>query len=172
MSAGGTIAVAPVTCSSRLAEVRDLFAAKGLTADIRLGAQFVHLEGAGDRIVFVPSGATASTAVHKMGNREGGSNKWEVDAHIWGVNVDDDWGFAQFEALETLIVELQGALRVVASGRVQFTTILFANETQVLKYGEHAAFSFSFDTFIQMVPSTESLPAGPTTATAIPRVTE
>jgi hypothetical protein len=120
------------------------------------------MEGDGRRITFIPSGMTPSTAVLEMSNREGGSNLWECDAHIWGLTITDDYGFGQFGALESLIVELQGALRIVAGGRFAMSAIRFASETQVLKYGEHATFSFSFQTNFQMVPATQALPVGPT----------
>lgn len=171
MSAGGIIAVATIALSDRLKSVRDLLVSAGVieTERVFLGSQFTGLEGDGRRIVFVPSGMTPSTAPLEMSNREGGSNQWEVSAHIWGLNESDDWGFDQFAALETLIIELQGALRIVAGGRFKMSNVQIADDTHVLKFGENAMFSFSFQTNFQMVPETESLPAGPTTVNALLR---
>ena len=170
MSAGGIIAVSTISVTDRIKSVRDLLVA-GLvieTERVFLGRQFINMEGDGIRIVFVPTGVAAGPVL-EMSNREGGANQWEVSAHIWGLNTVDDYGFDQFAKLETLIVELQGALRIVAGGRIKMSTIAFADTTHVLKYGESAVFSFSFHTNFQMVPPTQSLPAGPTTATATVR---
>lgn len=172
MSAGGIIAVASVSLTDRIKSIRDLLVSKSIIATTRvfLGAQFLKLKGDGLQITFVPTGTTPSTAPLEMSNREGGSNTWECSAHIWAINTADDYGFDQFTALESLITELQGALRIVASGRFKMSTILFASKTHVLKYGESAEFTFSFQTNFQMVPATESMPAGQTTVTAVPRV--
>ncbi len=173
MSAGGIIAVATISLTDRLKSVRDLLVSKSVIATTRvfLGSQFTDTNGDGERITFVPTGMTPSTAPLEMSNREGGSNMWECSAHVWGLNTADDYGFDQFAKLESLLTELQGALRFIASGRFKMTTIEFANETRVLKYGEHATFSFSFQTNFQMVPDTVTLPAGPTTAIPVVKVT-
>jgi len=173
VSAGGKIAIAGLSLTDRLASVRDLLVARDVIATERvfLGAQHASLEGDGLQVTFIPTGMTPSTAPLEMSNREGGSNLWECSAHIWATNQDDDYGFEQFRALETLIVELQGALRIVAGGRFRMSNIQISDTTRVLKYGEHAAFAFAFNTEFQMVPDTESLPAGPTAPNAIPRVT-
>jgi hypothetical protein len=171
MSAGGTIAVATISLTDRLKSVRDLLDSRSVIASARifLGRQYEALEGDGRQITFTPTGMTPSTAVLEMSNREGGSNMWECSAHIWAVNPDDDYGFDQFAALESLLIELQGALRIVAGGRFGMSTIQFADATHVLKYGEHATFSFSFQTNFQMVPATEQDPMGPTTVNAVVR---
>jgi hypothetical protein len=173
VSAGGIIAIATISLTDRLKSVRDLLVSKSVIATERvfLGSQFTDMEGDGERITFVPVGMSPSTAPLEMSNREGGSNLWECSAHIWGMNTADDYGFGQFDKLESTLTELQGALRIVAGGRFKMTTIEFANETRVLKYGEHATFSFSFQTNFQMVPATEPHPAGPTNTTAVPRIT-
>lgn len=171
MSAGGKIAVAELSLSDRLTSVRDLLVAKDVIATERvfLGVQHAALEGDGLQITFAPSGMTPSTAPLEMSRKEGGSNLWECTAHVWAVDQVDDYGFGQFRALEGLLIELQGALRIVAGGRFKMSNIQFSDATHVLKYGENAAFSFSFNTDFQMVPDTEPLPAGPTTPNAIPR---
>lgn len=173
MSAGGTIAIATISLTDRLKSVRDLLVSKSVlpTDRIFLGSQHTNRNGKGPSLVFVPTGFTPSTAPHEMSNREGGSNVWECSAHMWAVNRNDDYGFEQFAALESLITELQGALRIVAGGRFAMGPTQFSSETHVLKYGEHAAFPFSFNVPFQMVPATVALAAGPTTATAAPRVT-
>lgn len=171
MSAGGIIAVAPLSLTDRLTSVRDLLVAKSVIATGRvfLGKQYEELESGGLQITFAPTGMTPSTAPLDMSNKEGGNNLWECDAHIWATNADDDYGFGQFRALEGLIIELQGALRIVAGGRVKMSNVQIATDTRVLKYGEKAAFSFSFQTAFQMVPDTEPVLAGPTTTTAVSR---
>lgn len=173
MSVGGAIAVAQIALTDRLKSVRDLLVATNVisTERVFLGVQYANMEGDGLRIVFVPSGMAPSTAPLEMSNREGGSNLWECSAHVWALNEDDDYGFDQFAALEALLTELQGALRIVAGGRFKMSTITFADATHVLKFGEHATFSFSFQTNFQMVPDTALLPAGPMAVNAVPRVT-
>ncbi len=171
MSAGGIIAVSTLSVTSQLRKVRDKLVSKSVIATDRvfLGTQYTKQNGDGLRLVFIPTGTQPSTAPLEMSNKEGGSNQWLVTAHLWAVNSADDYGFDQFAALETLIVELQGALRLVAGGRVKFSTLDFASKTKVLKYGESAEFSFSFSTNFQMVPDTESIPAGATTTNAVVR---
>lgn len=173
MSAGGIIAVASISLTDRLKSVRDLLVAKSVieTERVFLGLQYTDLNGDGLQITFIPTGVTPSTAPLEMSNKEGGSNLWECTAHIWAVNADDDYGFEQFAALEALLTELQGALRIVAGGRFRMGPTQFADTTRVLKYGEHASFPFSFNVNFQMVPETEPLPAGPTTPNATPRAT-
>ena len=173
MSAGGVIAIAQIALVDRLKSVRDLLVSKAVIANDRvfLGSQYVEENANPPRITFVPSGLTPSTAPLEMSNRDGGSNKWECKAHIWALNTDDDYGFEQFAALESLLTELQGALRIVAGGRFAMTTITISDETHVLKYGESAEFSFAFQTNFQMVPDTVSIPIGSTTPVAIPRTT-
>jgi len=171
VSAGGKIAVASLSLTDRLESVRDLLVTKDVIATERvfLGMQYEALEGDGLQITFAPTGMTPSTAPLDMSNKQGGSNQWECSAHIWATNHNDDYGFGQFRALEGLIVELQGALRIVAGGRFKMSTVQFSSDTRVLKYGENAEFSFSFQTAFQMVPDTEPMPAGPTTTNAIQR---
>jgi hypothetical protein len=173
VSAGGLIAIASLSMTDRLKSVRDLLVSKGVieTTRIFLGTQHASLEGDGRQVTFVPTGATPSAAPLEMSNKEGGSNLWECTAHIWAVNADDDYGFDQFGALETLITELQGALRIVGGGRFKMGPVQVSDTTRVLKYGENATFPFSFNVNFQMVPATEALEAGPTTTTAAPRVT-
>ena len=171
MTAGGIIAVAPLSLTDRLTTVRDLLVARGVIAIERvfLGTQYEELEGDGLQLTFTPTGMAPSTAPLEMSSKEGGHNLWECDAHMWAVDAGDDYGFGQFRALEDLIVELQGALRIVAGGRVKMSNVQIATDTRVLKYGEKASFSFSFQTAFQMVPDTEPVLAGPTTTNAIPR---
>jgi hypothetical protein len=173
VSAGGVIAVATIALSDRLKSVRDLLVAKSVlpTERVFCGSQFTELKGKGPQLTFVPTGMTPSTAPLEMSNKEGGSNLWECTAHLWAVNRNDDWGFDQFFALESLLTEVQGALRIVAGGRFRMGPIQISDVTRVLKYGENATFPFSFQTNFQMVPETEALPAGPTTPNAIPRAT-
>jgi hypothetical protein len=173
VSAGGAIAVATISLTDRLKSVRDLLVAKSVlpTTRIFLGSQHTDLNGKGPQLTFVPSGMTPSTAPLEMSNKEGGANLWECTAHLWAVNRNDDWGFDQFAELETLITELQGALRIVAGGRFKMGPVQVSDTTRVLKYGENATFPFSFNVNFQMVPATEALEAGPTTTTAAPRVT-
>jgi hypothetical protein len=151
MTIGALFAQAELVLEDVLADVIAKFDVASASTTFLVGEQHLHQNGAADVVVFVPAPSSISGAPQRQSARQGATIGETCTAYIWGVNADDDNGIGQFRAAKTLLVELVGALRLVAGGRVRFLEYSLADETLVLKYGEQYQFRFALDVPITMV---------------------
>jgi hypothetical protein len=163
MMVGGKIAKLEHTIEDVWTRIVDIFATRAVECEFLFGPQNRELEGSPPRIQFERVGGSFQFGGTRSSNGEFATVVQACEARVWGLQSGEDLEKHQALSAFGLVVELIGAIYAVAPLYPDGLTgadIAYANETQVIKYGEQFVVPFQFLAPIKWVTAEEFLAIG------------
>lgn len=166
MKLSGNIGFTKYSIEDAYVRIQERFSSAGAATVFHFGAQNEAMDGAPNRVVFVQADSELAPA-SKAG--ELGTLVDSCIAYCWGFAEGKDYSLDQHIAVKSLAVDVAAAFYLSFSGHTRWAQIVPANETRVLKYGEHYEVHMRLHCPIYTVDSSTNLAIARTTAAIGPR---